>query len=114
MDLRELTGRGGEGDDLTDTRMLEFIDGDISRIVFYLVSRVFVQSILGHLLVRDWDQLLARADRWKWRFDGKHAIFAQRGLDALWIGSFRQQELTVVLSVHRFALRLLLVFRVDL
>lgn len=69
---------------------------------------------IGFLLVCDGDELFAWTNRRKWSFDGQHAVLAQRGLDALWVGAFWKQELAVVLPVHRFALRFLLVFCVDL
>lgn len=51
---------------------------------------------------------------WQWRFHGKHTVPGQRRLNGLRICSLGQQKLPVVFSVHRFRIRFLLVFGVDL
>lgn len=66
--------------------------------------------------VGDGDHLLGGAERGlgQGRLHGEDAVFAQGGLDGLGVGALGQEELAVVLAVHRLAVRLLLVLGVDL
>ena len=104
MNLRELMGKSRK--ERSGGHTNDGVSKEISRKLFSCI-------LLGFLLVRNRDELLARSNCRKWSLHGEDTVLAQRRLDALWVGSFWQQELTVVLSVHRFALCLFLVFRVD-
>lgn len=70
--------------------------------------RVGCSSLLGY-----GDQLLS-FDGWQRSLYRQHSVLAQRGFDALRVCSFRQHKLSVVLSVHWLAFRLLLVFGMNL
>lgn len=71
-------------------------------------------SLVSVLVLCDGDELLALGQGGQRSLDGEDAIFAQRRLDALGVGSLGQHELAVVLSVHGLAVGLLLVLGVDL
>lgn len=86
-------------------------------IYIYVVYVVYIFNsffFFYNLVVRDGDEFFARSDCRKWSFDGQNTVLAERGLDALGIRSFRQQEFPVVLPVDGLALGLLLVLGVDL
>lgn len=101
---------GGAGKERSDRRNTNY------GIPFSLLGfriRSCVRRLICALLLRDRDQFLASADRRKRGFNGEDAVLAQRRLDAFRVGALWQQELPVVFPVDRFALRLLLMFRMD-